>query len=56
MPEALHVYKLLDHNVSNDTKQILLELLCFYNSGTNSQNISRLEEWFTLSYDKYAWQ
>ncbi|XP_048268623.1 protein PTCD3 homolog, mitochondrial isoform X3 [Bombus terrestris] len=56
VPEALHVYKLLDHNVSNDTKQILLELLCFYNSGTNSQNISRLEEWFTLSYDKYAWQ
>ncbi|XP_043600348.1 protein PTCD3 homolog, mitochondrial isoform X2 [Bombus pyrosoma] len=56
VPDALHIYKLLDYNVSNDTKQILLELLCFYNDETNSQNNSRIEEWFTTKQDKYAWQ
>ncbi|XP_068978689.1 small ribosomal subunit protein mS39 isoform X2 [Bombus flavifrons] len=56
VPDALHIYKLLDYNVSNDTKQILLELLCFYNNENNSQNNSRLEDWFTAKQDKYAWQ
>ncbi|XP_071865828.1 small ribosomal subunit protein mS39 [Bombus fervidus] len=56
VPDALHIYKLLDYNVSNDTKQILLELLCFYNNEINSQNNSRLEEWFTTKQDKYLWQ
>ncbi|XP_033343654.1 protein PTCD3 homolog, mitochondrial [Bombus vosnesenskii] len=54
--DALHIYKLLDYNVSNDTKQILLELLCFYNNEINSQNNSRLEDWFTAKQNKYVWQ
>ncbi|XP_033174927.1 protein PTCD3 homolog, mitochondrial isoform X3 [Bombus impatiens] len=54
VPDALHIYKLLDYNVSNDTKQILLELLCFYNN--YSQSNSRLEEWYTIKQDKYVWQ
>lgn len=56
MPNALHIYKLLDYNVSNDTKQILLELLCFCNNKIDSQSNSRLEEWFTTKQDKYVWQ
>lgn len=56
VPDALHIYKLLDYNVSNDTKQLLLELLCFYNNEANSQNNSHLEQWFTTKQDKYAWQ
>lgn len=55
VPDALHVYKLLDYNVSNDTKQILLELLCFYNNEINTQN-SCLEKWFAAKQDKYVWQ
>lgn len=31
---VLHVYKLLEEKVSKETKQAILELLCFYNSNT----------------------
>lgn len=32
--DVLHVYKLLEEDVTKETKQAILELLCFYNSET----------------------
>ncbi|KOX79803.1 hypothetical protein WN51_11414 [Melipona quadrifasciata] len=53
---ALHIYKLLDSNVSNETKQLLLELLCFYNNETTAQNNLHLEQWFVTSQNLHIWQ
>ncbi|KAK1125637.1 hypothetical protein K0M31_005198 [Melipona bicolor] len=54
--DALHIYKLLDSNVSNETKQLLLELLCFYNNETAAQNNLHLEQWFVISQNLHIWQ
>lgn len=54
--DALHIYKLLNSNVSNETKQLLLELLCFYNHETTAQNNLHLEQWFVISQDTHIWQ
>lgn len=56
MSHALHIYKLLDANVSNETKQLLLELLCFYNNESNSINNLLIEQWFSKPKEKYTWQ
>lgn len=36
--DALQIYNLLEDNVSNETKQVLLELLCFYRSEDTLQD------------------
>ncbi|CAD1468903.1 unnamed protein product, partial [Heterotrigona itama] len=54
--DALHIYKLLDSNVSNETKQILLELLCFYNHETAAQNNLYLEQWFIMFQNTRIWK
>lgn len=56
MSDALHIYKLLDANVSNETKQALLELLCFYNNESCATNNLLIEQWFSKSKEKYIWQ
>lgn len=54
--DALHIYKLLDTNVSNGTKQALLELLCFYNNKRCVINNLFFEHWFSSSKENYIWQ
>lgn len=36
--DVLHVYQLLERNVKKETKQAILELLCFYNG--NPEQVS----------------
>lgn len=54
--DALHIYNLLDTNVSNGTKQALLELLCFYNCKEYVIKNLIFEQWFTSSKKNYVWQ
>ncbi|XP_015182596.1 PREDICTED: protein PTCD3 homolog, mitochondrial [Polistes dominula] len=50
--EALHIYNLLEENVSNKAKQNLLELLCFTNSKDLSQFTFQEERWYKFSDDR----
>lgn len=53
---ALHIYKLLDTNVSNGTKQALLELLCFFNNKEWVVKNLKFEQWFSSSKKNYIWK
>ncbi|XP_014206559.1 protein PTCD3 homolog, mitochondrial [Copidosoma floridanum] len=44
VPNTLHVYNLLNGNVSQETKQAILELLCFYNSSEEQKSSDFPEE------------
>lgn len=56
MSNALHIYKLLDTNVSNGTKQALLELLCFFNNKEWVVKNLIFEQWFSSSKKNYIWK
>jgi hypothetical protein len=57
--EALHVYELLEKNVKVETKQALLEMLCFYNSEQEESSEDFPEELRYRSYNatnKNVWK
>lgn len=54
--DAIHIYKLLETSVSNEIKQALLELLCFYNDEANALNDFPFERWFIRSQNKNIWR
>nr|XP_034179190.1 protein PTCD3 homolog, mitochondrial isoform X1 [Osmia lignaria] len=47
LSDAVDIYELLETNVSNKTKQALLELLCFYNYGNVPYNTLPIEHWYS---------
>ncbi|CAL7938309.1 unnamed protein product [Xylocopa violacea] len=51
--DALDIYKLLETNVSNQAKQALLELLCFYNDKNSEVNKLIFEQWCATAKKKY---
>ncbi|CAK9824805.1 Protein PTCD3 homolog, mitochondrial [Anthophora retusa] len=53
--EALHIYKLLKTNVSNEAKQSLLELLCFYTDQDTLHMDLYFEKWFIKNKEKKVW-
>ncbi|CAK9807450.1 Protein PTCD3 homolog, mitochondrial [Anthophora quadrimaculata] len=54
--EALHIYKLLKTNVSNEAKQALLELLCFCTEQDNLYTNPYFERWYIKNKHKIFWQ
>ncbi|XP_076631731.1 small ribosomal subunit protein mS39 isoform X2 [Colletes latitarsis] len=51
--KSLEIYNLLEENVSNETKQALLELLCYYNKTTYENEHFLQEQWFMkINYTK----
>ena len=53
--EAIEIYKLIENDVSNETKQALLELLCFHNGEPNLSKQFPHEQWFCRFKDKKMW-
>ncbi|XP_054013205.1 protein PTCD3 homolog, mitochondrial isoform X1 [Hylaeus anthracinus] len=53
--DALDIYNLLECDVSNKTKQALLELLCFYNANTDSAYNLPHERWFVKPNETTYW-
>ena len=53
--EAIEIYKLIENDVSNETKQALLELLCFHNGEPNTSKQFPHEQWFYRHKDKKMW-
>ncbi|XP_076678408.1 small ribosomal subunit protein mS39 isoform X2 [Andrena cerasifolii] len=53
--EAIEIYKLIEDDVSNETKQALLELLCFHNGEPNLSKQFPHEQWFCRHKDKKMW-
>lgn len=54
--DAIDIYSLLGTSTSNETKQELLELLCFYNNESMSLIDSPSERFFTRPDVKPVWQ
>ncbi|XP_015432428.1 PREDICTED: protein PTCD3 homolog, mitochondrial [Dufourea novaeangliae] len=54
--DAVHIYKLMEGNVSNEAKQSLFELLCFYNGDTETLEKSSNERWFFRVKKRKQWQ
>lgn len=54
--EALHIYKLLKMNVSNEAKQLLLELLCFCTEQDSINMNLCFERWYIKNPHKIFWQ
>ncbi|KAI4477965.1 hypothetical protein M0804_012445 [Polistes exclamans] len=50
--EALHIYNLLEENVSTKAKQSLLELLCFTNSKDLMEFTFQEEKWYKFEDDR----
>ncbi|XP_076241741.1 small ribosomal subunit protein mS39 [Calliopsis andreniformis] len=53
--DAMSIYNLLDGDISNGSKQALLELLCFNNGTTNNIKALPHERWFCKYQDKKIW-
>lgn len=58
LSDAIHVYRLLEGEVSNDAKQMLLELLCFFdNRNIYLSNDISFERWFhDEKITQHLWQ
>ncbi|CAK9794674.1 Protein PTCD3 homolog, mitochondrial [Anthophora plagiata] len=54
--EALNIYKLLKTNISNETKQSLLELLCFCGDEDGIYTNLYFEQWYIKNKHKIFWQ
>ncbi|XP_043266912.1 protein PTCD3 homolog, mitochondrial [Venturia canescens] len=52
IPDALTIYNLLEGEVSVESKQALLELLCFYNSEEQLADDLSEERWYRKSVDR----
>lgn len=54
--DALAIYQLLEEQVSDDTKQSLLELLCYYNNEDKFPEELMEEKWFRRSEKSPTWK
>uniref|UniRef100_A0A0C9PNM1 CG4679 protein n=1 Tax=Fopius arisanus TaxID=64838 RepID=A0A0C9PNM1_9HYME len=54
--DAIAIYELLEEEVSDDTRQSLLELLCFYNSNEKFPGELLEEKWFKRSEKPQVWK
>ncbi|OAD52030.1 hypothetical protein WN48_03322 [Eufriesea mexicana] len=52
--DAVHIYNLLEDNISDETKQVLLELLCFYQNENKLLNKLHFELHFQAINEKYT--